>query len=168
VDTLTVWVFPTPSAAAAALPGLEETALALDVSLDDIALVTWPKGRRKLSVRQLGALTGPGTLWGGFWGLLFGLIFLVPLADPMFGAAAGAFAGTLSELGFPDAFVDRVRARVVPGTSAIFVLSSGGAASRVAAAAGGVDATVLRCDLAPEAARRLHEALGEEGSTHAR
>jgi len=163
VDTLSVWAFRTPSAAAPALLRLEESALQLGVTLDDAALLTWPERRRKPSVRHLGALSGPGTLWGGFWGVLFGLLFLVPLAGPTFGAAAGAFAGGLSGLGFADEFVERVRGAVVPGTSALFVLSSGEAASELAAASvGELDAELLRCDLAPEQARRLREALGEE------
>jgi len=92
--------------------------------------------------------------------VLFGLIFLVPLASPKFGAAAGAFAGSLAGLGFPEDFVDRVRDVVVPGTSALFVLSSGAAANRLADDVGA--AGLLRCDLAPEQARRLQAALGEE------
>jgi uncharacterized membrane protein len=160
-DTLTVWIFRTPSAAAAALPDLEETAIEAGVSVDDAALLTWPEDQRKPSVRHLGALSGPGSLWGGFWGVLLGLIFLVPLAGPAFGAAAGAFAGSLSGLGFADDFVKRIRDAVVPGRSALFVMSSGAAASRLASV-GGLDAELLRCELAPEQARRLREALGEE------
>ena len=161
MDTLSVWTFRTPSGAAPALLRLEETALEVGASLDDAALLTWPEGRRKPSIRHLGALGGPGAFWGGFWGLLFGLIFLVPLAGPTFGAAAGAFGGSLSDLGFTDDFVKRIRDVVVPGTSALFVLSSGEAASLLAAGVGQLDAELLRCDLAPEHARRLHEALGE-------
>jgi uncharacterized membrane protein len=162
VETLTVWVFRTPSGAAPALLRLGETALEVGASLEDAALLTWPESRRKPAVRHLGALRGPGTLWGGFWGVLFGLLFLVPLAGPTFGAAAGAFGGSLSGLGFTDDFVKHIREVIVPGTSALFVLSGDAAARRLAAGVGDLDAEVLRCELAPEHARRLHEALGEE------
>ena len=160
MDTLTVWTFRTPNAAAPALLRLGELAFEADVTLDDAALLTWPEGRRKPSFRRLGGLGARGALWGGFWDVLFGLIFLVPLASPKFGAAAGAFAGSLAGLGFPEDFVDRVRDVVVPGTSALFVLSSGAAANRLADDVGA--AGLLRCDLAPEQARRLQAALGEE------
>ena len=60
--------------------------------------------------------------------MLLGVIFLVPLAGPTFGAAAGAFAGTLADFGIDDGFVMRVRGDVTPGTSALFVMSSVGAA----------------------------------------
>src|SRR5262249_5766078 len=97
VIALTVWRFDTPAAAGEALPRLEQLVAAGDARIDDAALVSWPRGRRKPSTRDIGSLTGPGNLWGGFWGVLLALIFLTPLAGPAFGAAAGAVAGSLTD-----------------------------------------------------------------------
>src|ERR1044072_1660791 len=57
------------------------------------ALVSWPPGHRKPSVRDLGGVTHPGALWGGFWGVVLALIFLTPLARPTVRAPAGGVLG---------------------------------------------------------------------------
>jgi uncharacterized membrane protein len=159
---LTVWTFETPLGAEAALARLQPLADEGRLVLDDAALVTWPRGRRKPSTRSLGCLTGPGTLWGGFWGVLLGLIFLVPLAGPTFGAAAGAFAGSLADFGIDDGFVKRVRDTVTPGTSALFVLGDGVAANAVLAAMDDLDVGLIRTDLSEDEQRSLRLVLGEE------
>ena len=159
---LTVWTFETPLGAEAALARLEPLADEGRLVLDDAALVTWPRGRRKPSTRSLGCLTGPGALWGGFWGVLLGLVFLVPLAGPTFGAAAGAFAGSLADFGIGDGFVKRVRDSVTPGSSALFVLCDGVAARALHAAMDDLDAGLIRTDLSEDQERSLRLVLGEE------
>jgi uncharacterized membrane protein len=162
VNTLTVWTFQDPRGAAEALPRLERLSADRYVKIDDAAIASWPEGARKPSARTLGALTGPGRLWGGSWGVLLGLIFLVPIAGPAFGAAAGAVAGGLSDFGLDDDYLMRVREAVTPGTSALFVLSGAADADRLGAelADGGIG--VIRADLTRDQEIRLHAALGEE------
>jgi len=167
VDTLTVWRFDTPEAAAQVLPDLERLVAAGDAHVDDAALVTWPGGRRKPSTTSLGGLTGPGGLWGGFWGVLHALIFLTPLAGPAFGAAAGAVAGTLADFGVPDDFVKKVREDVVPGTSALFVVSPRASARRLDAELQGVAVACARSALSPAQEQHLRDALGEESARSA-
>jgi uncharacterized membrane protein len=158
--SLTVWRFEGTCSAEEALPRLGELAALGEIVVDDAALVSWPRARRKPSMRELGSLIGPGALWGGTWGMLLGLIFLVPIAGPTFGAAAGAVAGSLSDFGIADDFIKRVRDTVTPGTSALFVFSSNAVAERLVDEMDGV--AVVRCDLSHEHERRLHAALGEE------
>src|SRR3954471_23265564 len=162
MNTLTVWCFATPEAADAALPLMVTLVAEGSADVDDAALVSWPRGRRKPSTRMLGGLTRPGRLWGGFWGLLLGLIFLTPLAGPSFGAAAGALAGSLSDFGVDDNFLHDVRAVATPGTSAVFVVSGKGSAERLAAALAGLDVRTLSVRLSHEQAQRLRDGLGEE------
>jgi uncharacterized membrane protein len=164
VDTLSVWRFDTPGAAAEALPSLERLAAAQAVRIDDAALVSWPQGHRKPSTRSLGSLTGPGDLWGGFWGVLLALIFLSGLAGPTFGAAAGAVAGSLADFGMADDFVNQVRQGVVPGTSALFVVSTGASAAGIAAELDGAATCTASSVLSPAQERHLREALGEESA----
>jgi len=161
LDALTMWRFEGDSGAAAALPRLERLAAEGAIEVDDAALVAWPEPQRKPSLRPLGSLVGPGALWGGFWGVLLGLMFLVPIAGPTFGAAAGAFAGSLADFGVEDDLIKRVRDVVIPGTSALFVFSSGTVADTIMAELR-EPGVVLRYDLAPEQTRRLRDALGEE------
>jgi uncharacterized membrane protein len=161
VNTLTVWRFPTPEAAAQALATLQPVVASGRISIEDAALASWPPGRRTPAMRELGSLTGPGQMWGGFWGMLLGLIFLTPLAGPSFGAAAGAFAGSLADFGVADDFVKRVRDNVTLGTSALFVLSERASADGIAQGLDGVADEVLRSELSREQAEHLRETLSD-------
>jgi uncharacterized membrane protein len=161
MNTLTVCCFEAPDAADQALGPIEVLIAAGRVELDDVALVRWPHGRRTPALHELGGISGPGTMWGGFWGMLLGLIFLTPLAGPTFGAAAGAVAGSLVDFGVADDFVLRVRESVTPGTSGLFVLSTRHSADQVAARLAGPGVALLRCDLSPEQAQHLQDALAD-------
>lgn len=122
--TLTVWKFDTPDGAQRA----EEKLLSLTsqgiVTVHDAATVSWEEGAKKPRTRQLSSTTSAGALGGTFWGLLFGLIFFMPLLGAAIGAATGALAGSLSDVGIDDTFINKVRDKVTPGTSALFVLTS--------------------------------------------
>jgi len=160
VEALTVWTFATPQGAEAALPRIQRLAIEHEIVIADAAVVWWPPGSRKPSVRTLGSLVGPGMLWDGAWGVLLGLVFVVPIAGPVFGAAAGAFAGGLADFGVDDGFVKRTRDTVTAGTSALFAFSRESVARRISDELHDADPSVVR--LSPEQARRLREALGEE------
>ena len=152
VDTISVWRFGDPD-------GAEEMLRRVSAEgIDDAALVWWPAGRRMPSTRSLGAIDGPGALWGGSWGVLLGMVFLVPLAGPALGAAAGAVAGGLADFGLGDDFILQVREAVTPGTSAVFVVSSGATAERLARELQGLDVRVIRTGLAEQ----LRYALAED------
>ena len=115
-DTLAVWRFDDARRSRSpSLPRLERLAREHTIEIEDAALVRWPPRHRKPRTRELGALDGPGQLWGGFWGVLLALIFLTPIAGPRFGAAAGAVAGTLADFGVGDDFVKCVRDCRHPG-----------------------------------------------------
>jgi uncharacterized membrane protein len=164
VKALAVWRFAAPEAAEEALPRLEGLTRAGAANVDTAAMVWWPSGQRKPSVRDLGGLTHPGALWGGFWGVVLALIFLTPLAGPTFGAAAGAFAGSLSDFGVEDDFVRRVRDAVTPGTSAMFVIGSNDSVDAIAAELDHGGAELIRSALSHEQAQHLVDALGEESA----
>jgi uncharacterized membrane protein len=161
--TLAVCRFGAPGTAAAMLPELERLMRAGAVDVDSAALVSWPAGHRKPSVRDLGGVTHPGALWGGFWGVVLALIFLTPLAGPTFGAAAGAVAGSFTDFGVEDDFVKRVREAVTPGTSALFLIGPSHDVAPIADAFGH-DAAVLDHTLSHEQAQNLRAALGEENA----
>jgi uncharacterized membrane protein len=148
VDTISVWPFGEVDAAETILRRISPE------GVEDAALVWWPAGRRMPSTRQLGAIDGPGALWGGSWGVLLGVVFLAPLAGPALGAAAGAVAGGLAELGLGDDFILDVREAVTPGTSALFVMSDRATADRLALELGG---PMLRTELAEQLRYALTE-----------
>jgi uncharacterized membrane protein len=124
VATLTVWRFPDSSGADRAQATLEQQQKEELIKIHDAAIVSWPDGAKKPKTRQLNNLTGAGALGGSFWGLLFGLIFFVPLLGMALGAGMGALAGSMNDVGIDDDFINGVRDKVTPGTSALFVMSS--------------------------------------------
>ena len=122
--TLTVWKFDTADGAEQASKTLQELSRERVIVIHDAATVTWEEGKKKPKTRQLANLTGTGALGGAFWGLLFGLIFFVPLLGAAIGAATGALSGSLADVGIDDAFINRSRDEITPGTSALFVMTS--------------------------------------------
>ncbi|MEU7530566.1 DUF1269 domain-containing protein [Saccharothrix sp. NPDC042600] len=160
--TLTIWKFDTAEGADHAARTLESLAKSRLVAVHDAAVVTWPHDRKKPKIRQLHDLVGRGALTGAFWGLLFGLLFLVPFLGAAVGAAAGAAGGKLVDVGIDDDLLREVRDRVVPGTSALFVLTSGAVLDKVRDAfAGPSTPELLFTNLSPEQERSLREMFAD-------
>lgn len=66
------------------------------------------------------------------FGLLLGLLFRVPRLEAAAGSPpSGRLAAALAPVGISEAFVNHVRDRVTPGTSALFLISSASAEHRV-------------------------------------
>src|SRR5215218_10975661 len=129
--TLTVWKFPTADGAQTAVETLKDLQRQELIQIHDAAIVSWVEGRKKPKTEQLRNMAGAGALGGAFWGMLFGLIFFVPLLGMAVGAAMGALSGSLTDVGIDDEFIREVREHVTPGTSALFVMSSGAVADKV-------------------------------------
>ena len=107
--------------------------------------------------------TKAGALGGAFWGMLFGLIFFVPFLGLAIGAASGALFGSMRDVGISDDFIQAVREKVTPGTSALFVLTSGAVQDKVADEFRGMQAELIRTNLSDEQEAKLREAFGLEG-----
>lgn len=118
---LAVWTFGSTDGATTTAALLTERG----VGPLDGATVVWARHRGKPRVRPLAPAEddAPGSVLGsGFWDLVLGLTFYVPLLGAAVGAATGAVSASLADVGIPDGFLNRVRDRVTPGTSALFVL----------------------------------------------
>ena len=160
--TLTVWKFDTADGAQRAedvLKGLSKQEL---ITLHDAAVVSWEVGKKKPHTRQAASLTGAGAMGGAFWGLLFGLIFFVPLLGMAVGAAAGALTGSMADVGIDDEFIKQVRDQVQPGTSALFLLSSGAVLDKVHDAFDCVNAELIQTNLSNEDEAKLREVFSEQ------
>jgi uncharacterized membrane protein len=162
--TLSIWKFDAPEGAERALRTLTRLQADRLVTVQDASVVSWAADRRKPRAWQARDVVGPAALSGAFWGLLFGILFLLPLAGLALGAAAGIAAGSFSHLGLSDAFLQRVRDQVTPGTSALFLLTSDEVVDRIAEAFAGTHAELLVSNLskAQEAALRHAFDDGEE------
>ena len=159
---LTVWKFQTPYGADAALDKVKSMASQQLITLQDAAVVSWEEGKKKPKTRELHDTRMGGALGGGFWGLLFGLIFFVPILGLAIGAAAGALFGSLSDVGISDEFIGRVREKVTPGTSALFLLSSDAVMDRVKAEFKDSNPELISTNLSAEQEAKLREAFGHE------
>ncbi|HEY4279680.1 MAG TPA: DUF1269 domain-containing protein [Conexibacter sp.] len=160
--TLTVWRFPDAAGAESAVATLQDLQRQELIQLQDAATVSWEVGAKKPKTRHLADMTGQGALGGAFWGLLFGLIFFVPLLGLAVGAAAGALGGSMVNVGIDKEFIERVRAEIRPGSSALFVMSSGAVQDRVREAFAGSHAQLIQTNLSAEQEQQLRDAFSEE------
>jgi uncharacterized membrane protein len=159
--TLTVWKFDSPTAADATVNTLELLAKQELIVIHDAATVSWQADKKKPKTRQLRSLTGAGAMGGMFWGMLFGLIFFVPFLGAAVGAAAGALGGKLSDVGIDDDFITSVRDQVSPGTSALFLLTSGAVADKVKPAIEEYHPVLIESNLTSEQEDALREMLAD-------
>ena len=159
-STLSVWKFETSDGAEDAERILLDLQIEKVIVVVDAAVVSWDIDAKKPTTRQLNSTTGAGALGGAFWGLLFGLVFFVPLLGAAIGAVSGAAAGSLVDVGIDDSFIEGVRDQVVPGTSALFVLTTDAVVDRVADAFRGTRAHLIETNLSQEEESRLREVFG--------
>ena len=130
--SLVVLKFPAAEGAQIMLGRLEALQKQQLITVNDGAIVTWKVGAKKPKTEQLRNMTGVGALGGAFWGMLFGLLFFVPFFGLAIGAAMGALAGHFAHYGIDDDFINSVRSKITPGTSALFLLTSGAVLDKVA------------------------------------
>jgi uncharacterized membrane protein len=161
MTTLRTWSFRSDLAAqraARALAGPDGEV----TTVDDAAIISWPSDRRRPLAWQARDLGTEQRLSGAFWGLLFAQLFLLPISwellptwDP------SRLDATLAYLGLDERFVDAVRAQVVAGTSALFVLDSDQAGDVIDHLLAD-DARRLEVVLSDEQAGRIHAAFDDD------
>src|SRR2546423_9339446 len=159
---LIVLEFPTAEGADTMLSTLENLQKQQLIQVQDAAIVTWPVGARKPKTRQLSSTTAAGALGGAFWGMLFGLLFFVPFFGLAVGAAIGALAGHFAKYGIDEDFINSVRSQITPGTSALFLLTSGAVLDRVAEGVKDIQFEIIQTNLSKEQEAALKEAFGED------
>jgi uncharacterized membrane protein len=155
--TLSVWKFDDPDTAGEAVRVLEDLQRQGSIHLLDATWVSWPSGRRGPKTHPLHGFTTVGAVGGGFFGFLLGVIFFVPLLGLALGAAAGAATGRLADVGLNDTLIAELRAKVTPGTSALFVLTEKAVPGRVAEAFSGFHAELITSNLSDDQEKTLRE-----------
>jgi len=161
--TLSVWKFDTPEGAQLAEEALVRASKEELVVIHDAATVSWAVGKNRPKTKQLSNATGVGALGGAFWGLLFGLIFFVPILGAAIGAGFGALGGSLTDAGIDDDFIGSVRETVLPGTSALFVLTSNAVVDKLRAEleAQGIHGTLIQTNLSADQEEALRHSFSE-------
>ena len=159
---LTVWRFDSVDGAERAEAILLRMAREGDIDVLDAATVSWPAGASKPRTRRLTDLTGEKAGWGAFWGFLFGLLFFMPLVGAAAGAGIGALVGHFHDTGIDRDFVKSVQDKVVPGTSALFLLSDNAAMGRIQLEFVDMNPELISTNLDEEQEKRLREAFADE------
>jgi len=148
--TLTVWKYDTAEGAGEAAELLKQLSKQDLIHIHDAAVVSWPVDKKRPKTHQLDNVAAGGALGGAFWGLLFGLLFFIPFIGMAVGAATGALAGSLVDVGIDDDFINSVKAEIVPGTSALFLMSSDAVIDKIHDAFGNTHAKLIRTNLSNE------------------
>ncbi len=71
-------------------------------------------------------------------------------------------SGSMADVGIDDDFIDSVKAQVVPGTSALFVMSSDAVLDKVKEAFDDTEAELIHTNLSNEQEAALREVFTEE------
>jgi uncharacterized membrane protein len=162
VATLTAWAFPTVDGAEQAVERIKQLQTQQLIKLEDGATVTWAEGKKKPKTRQLNNLAGVGALGGAFWGMLFGLLFFIPLLGLAIGAGLGALTASMADVGIDDGFINSVKQRVTPGTSALFLLTSEAVTDRIKDTFDDLSPELIASNLSAEQEAKLREVFIED------
>lgn len=105
--------------------------------------------------------TGSNILGASAVGFLAGLVIGVPIVGAAIGAAVGGAGAAMSvaSADIAEDFVKDAQGLMKPGTSAIFVLESGGDMDTILHAIRGLGGTVLKTNVDLERARSIQSAL---------
>src|SRR3954454_14994755 len=123
MTTFTVWKFTNPDGAARAETALQGGADDGLVTIVDHAVMTWPEGADKPTLRHGHDSPKRGAGWGALWGILGGALFAIPVAGAVLGAGIGALAKATAGTGITKDVLERIRTEVTPGTSALFLVT---------------------------------------------
>ena len=162
MTTLTAWAFAGAEDAEEAIKRLEALQSQGHITIDDAAVVSWAAGNKKPKTRQLHNTRGKGALGGAFWGMFLGLLFLVPLLGAAIGAGLGALSTSMIDMGISDQFIDDVKKKVTPGTSALFLLTDDTVVDQVESALKDMHPHLIASNLSAEQEAKLRDTFVED------
>jgi uncharacterized membrane protein len=162
MTTLTAYKFDTADGAEKMLDLVKDMSKQELIDIEDAAIVTWPEGKKKPKTKHLDDMTGAGAVGGAFWGMLFGLLFFMPFLGMAVGAATGALAGHFSNYGIDKDFMDKLKAQVTEGTSALILMTGKVVMDKVSAAVkdSGLEFEIISTNLSDEQEAKLKEDFG--------
>ncbi len=155
---LVVFTFDDENEASSALNALRNLQKAGRLSIDDSAVIRRGEDGKVHVDNKIDSSVKSGAAIGGMLGLIIGGL-LFPIGGLILGAAGGAAVGKMMETGVDKKFVEDVSNSLQPGSSALFVTSSGGDRAAVVAALQPFKGTVYHTNLSSEAEQTLRSAL---------
>lgn len=120
-------------------------------------------GDAELEIRQTHKQGGKFALGGGGIGLLAGLLLGGPIGGLAVGATLGGITGAMRDYGIDDKFINEISAGLQPGTSALFLMTSGGDEQKILAELRPHKARLVKTTLPEEQATALRKALDQGG-----
>jgi uncharacterized membrane protein len=153
--TFTVYIFGSASGAEQVLRVAESQHDRGPLGIDDIAAAAWPPSDHRPTAWQEPTL-GQRPLSGAFWGLFFGVALLLPICGTR------RPQGLLDAVGLNDGLLDLVTGLVVPGTSALFLLTASRPAGRLGDVLTGRANDTTTAALAVDGAASLRHAFGSD------
>jgi uncharacterized membrane protein len=147
-ENLTVWTFTAAGAARAAFDVLRGLQRERVLTIHEAAVIEWPRERREPETREFHHADTDGDrsrVWRGLFRALFDV--------------EEAITGLFRDLGVDDRLLAQVREQMQPGTSVLFVVTSGGFYREVEPSFRGFDMTLLYTTLPERRIRRLSRRL---------
>jgi uncharacterized membrane protein len=166
MTAFTVWKFETPDGAERSVPVLQHAAAEGILTMHDHAVVSWPPGAEHPQVRHSHEGPRRDIGWGAFWGALMGSLFLMPVAGAAAGAGIGALIGKSRGVGIGKDEIERIRAEVTEGTSALFAVTETADLDRLGERFHGWGGTLITTNLTDEERKVLLETFGGAPSTY--
>src|SRR4051794_6370551 len=164
MTTFTVWKFDDPEGAARAADILENVEGDGLIKVLDHAVVSWPVGKPRPSLKQSHDLAWRDVGWGAFWGVLVGGLFFLPVLGAAAGAGVGAAVQATSGVGIDKEHLEKIRTELTEGTSALMVVSDQGDLDRVAEHFHGMHWTLVDTNLTDAERRGLLHSFRGSGS----
>jgi uncharacterized membrane protein len=165
MTTFSVWKFDEPAGADEALRILDRASHDGIVKVLDHAVVRWPEGEDKPETKVGHDDKKRGGAWGGLLGVVIGMLFFVPVIGGLVGAAIGAAAKAAQGTGITKEQLAKIRETIVPGTSALFVVTEEGDLDRLGERFHGMKWTLISSNLTEEERQMVVETFGGEDRT---
>jgi len=160
MTAFTVWKFETPDGAAGVESSLKAAASQGLVKIVDHAVMTWPAGADKPTIKHEHDDPKRGAAWGALWGILGGALFMVPVAGVVLGAGIGALAKATDGTGITKKDLERIRTEIVPGTSALFMVTEDANLDQLGEHVHARDATLISTNLTEAERATMLETFG--------
>jgi uncharacterized membrane protein len=150
--------YPDTTTASAAMDEVHRLESDLVIQANEVATIVCDKdGKYKTTTNHHSV--GRGAAWGLFWGLLFGCLFFVPVLGIAVGAGLGGLFGKIEKSGIDQEFINQVRGKLKPGTSALFMVVEKVTPDKAIEALSKFGGTVIRSSLSKETEQKIEEAL---------
>jgi uncharacterized membrane protein len=160
MSTFTVWKYDDPYAAESTVAILKQAQDEGLVKVLDHTVVSWPKDAAQPETKAEHDEKRRGTGWGAFLGGMVGMLFFAPVVGAAIGGGIGRAVKSSEGTGITPEDLERIRAEVTPGTSALFLVTDEGNLDRLGERFHGLNSKLVMTNLTPAEREQLIETFG--------